>query len=73
MAPRRSHSEACVMRRKRLGPKPVIHCVGWSIPRSGSATMTLAQTSRAANRREKIERDLVERGHDVSGTREPRE
>jgi len=32
--------------------------------------MTLAQTSGAVNRREKLERDLVERGHDVPGTRE---
>jgi hypothetical protein len=30
--------------------------------------MTLA--SRAANRREKLERDLVQRGDDVPGTRE---
>jgi hypothetical protein len=74
----RPHSDATPTRNStstplELGRFPRVSSLGWSIPRSGSATMTLAQTSRAANRREKLERDLVERGHDVSGTREPRE
>jgi hypothetical protein len=40
---------------------------GLSIRRSGRSSIARRQRVRAANRREKLERDLVEDGHDVLG------